>query len=190
MAEEPRPSYVRFEIRSVEDRNATIEQGHYVGRDVVFALITPAGTRDCVEKVAEEWLKGVKEGVDQERIPHSWLVEYTKAFEYFKETREVPEMGTPVGNLPSISPSHAKICLDINVRTIEQLAEANEETVSRIGMGGRALKERARAWLDSADQGKTAAELEALRSEIKTLRERDEAREKELAKLKSKKEEA
>jgi hypothetical protein len=53
MADELKPPYVRFEVRSVEDRTASIESGHYVGKDVIFAIVTPAGTRDRIEREAD-----------------------------------------------------------------------------------------------------------------------------------------
>jgi FtsZ-binding cell division protein ZapB len=188
MADEPKPSYVRFEIRSIEDREASMEAGHYVGKDVIFALVTPAGTRDCVEREASEWIKNIEEGVNQDRIPSSWLVAYRGALEAFTKNQEAPEFGTPVIDWPSASPSQIKLLLDINVRTVEELAAANEETVQRIGMGGRALKEKAQAWLDSSkDAGKVAEEVQALRvanealkSDNKEMRDRLTALEKQL----------
>jgi hypothetical protein len=74
--------------------------------------------------------------------------------------------------------------LDLNFRTVEQLAEATEEGIGRMGMGGRALKAKAQAYLDASNgPGKVAAELDELRVQIKTLTERDAAREAELTKL-------
>ena len=187
MADEVKPPYVFFETRSIEDREATIATGHYVGKDIVFAIVTPAGTRDRIERDAEEWLKNVEEGVKQERIPADWLRIYRGALKDFRESRETPEFGVPIVDWPGASPAQIKLLLDINVRTLEDLSVANEETVSRIGMGGRALKQKAQAWLETAQgPGKVASELEALRVEIQTLRARDEARELELTKLRAK----
>lgn len=185
MAEEQaRPPYVQFEFRSIEDREASITAGHYVGKEVVFALVTPTGSRDRIEKEAEDWLEGYREGVRQDRIPAAWVTAYDQALKNFKESRETPEVGAPVKDWAGASVSQIKLLLDINVRTVEDLAAANEETVNRIGMGGRALKQKAQAWLDSAVTGKTAGELEKLRSENAELKTRDKQREAELKALK------
>lgn len=177
MADEPRLPYVRFETRPVEDRAKSIEAGHMQYRDVHFAIITPAGTKDIIEKPVEDWLLSLQEGVNQERIPQHWLREYRAAYEHYKTTQENPEFGTAVKNWPSITPAQVQVLLNANLRSIEDVAEANEEAVARIGMGGRALKEKARAWLDSAkDTGVTAAELDALRVENQELKDRDAAR--------------
>ncbi len=170
MDEKARPPYVMFETRTVEDREATIAAGRYVGKDVNYAIVTPSGSKDRIEKIAEEWLAGLEEGVKQERIPGEWLEGYTRKYRTWVETREMPEEGTPVMGWPAISPSQAKAILDANVRTLEDLAEANESTLTAIGMGARALKEKAKAWLDTADgTGKAAEELDSLRKQVDTL---------------------
>lgn len=178
MADEPKPPYVKFETRSVEDRAASVEAGHYVGKDVIFAIVTPAGTKDRVERAAEDWLANVAEGVKQERIPESWLHAYKRALEDYKHSRDTPEFGTPIKDWPSASPAQIRTLLDINIRTVEELAAAHEEALASLGMGGRALKQKAQIWLDSSnDQGKIAQEIDKLRVENKELLERDAQRE-------------
>lgn len=186
MAEEARPPYVRFEIRAIEDRDATIDIGHFVGKDVTFAIVTPTGSKDQVEREATEWLKNIEEGVKQERIPGFWLEAYTKALENFNNAQETPEFGTAIKDWPGASPSQIKLLIDISVRTVEDLAAANDETLNRIGMGGRALKQKAQAWLDSsAGQGKLSEELAQLRASNEELKTRDTEREAEFAKMKT-----
>jgi DNA repair exonuclease SbcCD ATPase subunit len=175
---------VIFEERAVEDRAATIESGHYSVKDVHYAIITPAGTKDRIEKIASEWLKDLEEAVRQERFPQTWLDAYKAAYKSWCETREVPENGIPVGSWPGISPAQHKMLLDLNLRTVEQVAEATEEAISRMGMGGRALKAKAQAYLDaSEDVGKTSAELESLRQKVDELLARDKEREEQLKTL-------
>lgn len=187
MSGEPKPPFVRFETRSVEDRDASIEAGHYVGVDTVYAIVTPVGTRDTIEKPVEDWLANIEEGVKQERIPQSWLSAYRGAYKDYQESRETPEFGTPIKDWPVATPSQIRTMLDINVRTVEQLADANEETVGRIGMGGRALKEKAKNWLEtSGDQGKVAERMNALETENGELKTRNEDLAKRLEALEAK----
>ena len=186
MSEEAKPPFVIFEIRAVEDRAKSITEGHYVAKDVHYAIITPAGTKDRIEKVAEDWLKDLEEAVRQERFPHTWLVAYQNAYKSWVETREVPEFGIPVTSWPAASPAQVKMLLDLNIRTIEQVAEATEEALSRMGIGARALKAKAQAYLDaSKDGGKVAGELDELRTKVEALLARDSEREAELKKLKT-----
>lgn len=182
--DKPRPSYVQFEVRAVEDRTKSIATGRYVSQDVIFAIVTPAGTKDRLEKPADEWLLGIEEGVKQERIPQEWLFAYRDALKRFKESRENPEFGTSVRDWPALNPSQVKLFLDCNIRTVEDVADMNEEMVGRIGMGARALKEKARAWLDAAaDTGQVAGELEELRQKNTDLENRNKDLEERLTKL-------
>lgn len=181
---ENRPPYVQFEMRAVENRTASLEAGHYVTVDVPFAVITPAGTRDRIEKEAEPWLADLKRAVTEREFPEQWYHAYSDSFKRWCETRETPEFGTPIVNWPALSPSQVRALLDANIRTIEDLAEATEEGIARIGMGARALKEKARAWLDVASNtGRLSSELEALRVENADLKRRDKERDEKLKDL-------
>ena len=184
MSEDSKPPFVIFEVRAVEDRQGSIDSGHYVAKDVVFAIITPAGTKDRIEKVAEDWLRDLVEAVNQERFPRQWLDAYKQAHKAFLNNQEIPENGTPVKDWPGASPAQIRNLLDIGLRTVEQVAEATEEAISRIGMGGRALKSRAQAYLDaSKGDGKISAELDDLRQKVEALTNRDTEREAALQNL-------
>lgn len=172
MPDELRPPYVRFEIRTEEDREASIAEGHYVGKDVIFAIVTPTGSRDVVEKEVTAWLDNLREGVKQERIPSTWVEAYEHKLMLFKESQENPEDGAAIKDWPSATPSQIKTMLDIGVRTVEDLAAANEETLARIGMGSRALKQKAVIWLEGAEErGKGAERISSLEAENSTLKE-------------------
>lgn len=169
----PKPAYVKFEERPVEDREASIEAGRLMYKSVLFAIITPAGTKDVVVKEVDAWLDSIREGVQQERIPGEWLHAYERALNHFKETREDPEFGTPLKTSTFLTLAQLENCLSANVRTIEDLAQANEETLARIGMGGRALKSKAQAYLDAVATGGASQELEALRVKNTELEQRN-----------------
>ena len=167
MSDEAKPPYVMFEVRPVENREASIEAGHTVFKDEVFAIVTPAGTRDRLEKNAEDWLKSLEEGVVQSRIPASWPEAFRHKLSLFQTNQESPVDGTPLANMTILSPAEVKNILNANVRSVEDLAAAPEEALNRIGMGARSLKQKAQAWLDSSNkQGKSSAELNALRVKV------------------------
>lgn len=183
MEQKARPPFVRFEIRPIENRQASEDQGHYVADDVDFAVVTPVGSKDSVEHRVEDWFRNLEEGVKQERFPQEWLSAYQRAYKDWKEGHETPETGTPITNWSKPSPAQVKILQAVGVRTVEDMAAANEETVQRIGMGGRALKQAAQAWLDSSDHGKISAEIEALRQRDIEREERIKQLEEENKKL-------
>ena len=182
---EERPPYVRFEVRAEEDRQASLDAGHYVGKDVHYALITPMGSKDCIERKADEWFDKLKQDVSEGRCPREWLAAFKEVYKEWCEGREAPVNGTPITDWPPVSPSQVKTLLSLQVRTVEDLAAANEEVLGRIGMGGRALKQRAIDWLTSSESaGKASGELSSLKAANENLQARNtqlEAQLKELA---------
>lgn len=181
---EAKPPYVVFEVRAVEDRDETIKQGHYVGKDVDYAIITPQGSKDRIERVVSEWFQNLEQMVAEERFPREWLTAYRNMFRDWKAGLEVPVNGTPIVNWPALSPSQCKTFLSLNIRTVEEVATMNEEAIRRVGMGARALKDRANAWLSAAgDTGKTAEKVAALGQENADLREANERMQQQIKEL-------
>lgn len=181
---EERPPYVRFEIRAEEDRQASLDAGHYVALDVHYALITPMGSKDCIERKADEWFAKLKQDVEEGRCPREWLAGFREAYKDWCDGREAPVNGTAITDWPPASPAQVKTLLALHIRTVEDLAAANEEVLSRVGMGGRALKQRAADWLSSAaSTGKTSGELSALKAANADLKARNEQLERQLQEL-------
>lgn len=171
-----RPPFVQFEIRAAEDRAASIAEGRYIAKDVIYAIITPAGSKDRIERVADEWFRHLAEQVAQDRFDRTWYAHYKQAFADWKEGREPPVSGTDIRQWPVVSPAQLKLLMDLKVRSVEDLAAANEETIMRLGMGGRALKDKAVNWLASAKSiGQASEALSALQVANQALTERNAA---------------
>lgn len=176
-----RPPYARFEMREVEDREKSLENKFYTTKDIAYALITPSGSRDVVEKIATEWFEQLEQFVREERFPPEWLRYYREQFRNWLEGQEPALEGTDIRNWPVASPSQQNQMRQIGIRTVEDLAEANEEALNRLGMGGRMLKEQAVAWVKNASSAvvqadnalkKAQEELAASNARIAALEER------------------
>lgn len=187
---EDRPPYVSFELRAVEDRTNSIEAGHYCSKDVPFVLITPAGSKDRIEREAEDWFQYLQSQVHAERFPAEWYRAYKHAYEEWAKGNEPVLDGTDVRNWPAASPAQVKTMLNWNVRTVEDMARANAETLQRLGMGAAALKEKAVQWLASAksvgevsekmaalvtENAALKAQVESLQAKVKNLAEQGRA---------------
>lgn len=165
-----RPPYVSFLTRAVEDRNASIEKGAVVMVDVDYAIVTPHGSKDRLEKVVKEWFATLDEAVKQERMPQVWVDAYKGAYKAYKEGREVPVTGTSVRNWPLLTPAQVENLISMRVLTVEDLAAANEELLTRLGMGARALKDKATTWLQTA--GSPGAKLAERMTDFELQNER------------------
>lgn len=173
---ENHPPFITFELRAEEDRDASIAAGHFIAKDVPYVLITPQGSRDQIERNAEEWLAQSEAQVKDGRLPAEWLAAFRRKYDAWKEGVEAPVEGTALANWPAISPAQLKMLQELKFRSVEELASANEEALRHLGMGGRQLKSRAQEWLSSAkDVGKQAEALSALRQEVAELREANAA---------------
>lgn len=183
-AKEERPPYLRFEKRPVEDRDASIKAGCYMTKDVDFVYITPTGTRDVIERQVSEWFAYLAELVKQGRFRSDWLAAFKEAHKLWGQGQEIPLKGMPIKTWPVLSPAQRDNCIKLMVLTVEDLAQANEETLGRMGMGAMALKQRAIDWLKNAkDPSKVSEELNAIRIEMAAIRTRADALEERNAAL-------
>jgi hypothetical protein len=165
------PAWVRFEMRGVEDRGATIANGHYTERDIEMALITPPYSKDCVEKEVKDWLVELDDHVRNNRMPQGWADGYKAKYKAWKSGQEIPEDGIPIKGWTMISPAVQTNLLAIGVRTVESLSKMNDEGMKRYGMGALDLKNRANAWLKAAKNvAPVAQENAALKAEVADLK--------------------
>lgn len=166
--------HIRFETRTEEDRNLSIEAGHIVYKDVDWIIVTPHGARDSNEDRAEAWIEKKGAAARQGTYDIELLKQIRKAYEAYKEGKELPVEGTPLAMLPHLfTPSEIANCKTLNIFSLEVLAQANEETIARLGMGGREMKNRAKKAMEHADNGSGAAlQISALQQENSDLKER------------------
>jgi hypothetical protein len=174
-----RPPYVTFEVRPVQNGEKSQAEGRVVYEDVDYALITPVGGKDQIEWPVEKWMKYSAKQVEEERMPATWLTHFQAIYSAWKQGQEAPVNGLSVKMWPLATPSDVKHLLAANVLTVEDLAVANEQTLMRIGMGSRTLKQKAEAYLKSAETGKTAEVISRLEDSYTAAALRIEALERE-----------
>lgn len=165
-----RPAYVRFEKRAIQDKQASLVTGHFVSKDVDYILVTPPYSRDCIEKSAEKFFQQKMVDVKKGRVPQAHFDYWKRAYEAWKEGQEAPVDGSPLRDWNGISPSQFKNLQAAGCRTIEDVAQMNDEGIRRVGMGAANLKNRARLWLQAAkDHGPLVGELADLKRENEQL---------------------
>lgn len=196
--------FVRFEVRQVEDRAASIANGRYSTKDVDFILLVPAGSggKEEIEAVYSEWLEQRKVDSGRHeirtgdhatpmfaaRFPDTWLEKIENGYKAWKEGQEIPIEGTSILNWAVLSPSQRNRLQQMSILTVEALAEAPDSAVEMFGMGGMTLRQRARDFLalNGTDAAKTAAELEQLRVQNSSLQAQLKSIMEQLPQLKSK----
>ena len=176
-AGEPRPPHVFFEERSVEDREQSIATGAVKMTSVDYVIVQQPGSKDTVEKEAKIWLEAAKHNPN---FPPVWVDRFHAQYKLWKEGHEPTPDGTHVRMWAAVTKAEAETLINAGIKTVEDLAAANEEALRRVGIGARSLQQKARAWVEAA--AKTGATAE----EITQLRVMNEAQQKQIEDLREK----
>lgn len=170
--EKARPPYPQFETRAEVDKKASEEQGHVVFKDIDYIVLTMPGGKQVFDAVAVDFFYQKEKMVIAGTYPKDWLQFFKQAFDEWKKGNEIPVSGTAIKHWPVATPAEIAQLAAADVKTVEDLAEANESTLQVIGMGARVLRDKARTWLQSAsDKGVLVERIANLEEE---LRRRDE----------------
>lgn len=178
MIQQPKLPYVQFRVDVEESKDP---EGHIVYRNKYWADVVPAGGKDVVVKDAEEWLAQLRVKGDTRGLFDSaaneyraWYEHFSKAFEKFKAGEELTVAGTPLRALLAFTKAEIAQCEGARIYSLEDLASCNEEGLRHIGIGGRALKDKASQLLASKGENKIAEELAAAHVKIEELQTRIE----------------
>ena len=157
--------FIRFDTVTVENVPASVKEGRVVWKDVDFVYITVPGSRDVQPEAVKDWWGKLEMQVQTGRMPEQWLREWRSAFEQYKKGNEIPLNGTPIKGWTLAPGSVQKTLIDLGIHTVEALANANDEALSRIGIGAVNFKRRAEAWVKEHDTKEgPAVEIAALQA--------------------------
>jgi hypothetical protein len=168
-----RPPYVRFEEREMGlDADATEREQRPIPRVVVMACITPHGSKDVVEKIAEEWLKQIKQKALAGDYPPEWLSHFELQYKEWRAGNDVPREGTPIKTWQMCTREAGTRLIATGITTVEDLAQFPDSGLGGIGMDGRYLRDLARNWITEAkDKGANAKALADANVEIERLKQ-------------------
>lgn len=161
--EKPRPPYIRFEKRPIERRDAA---GNVTYVDIDYALITQPGGKDTIEKIWKEWFPYVEGLARQGAYPAEWIPIFREAYGAWERGQTAPVRGTPVTNWPAATPAEVKMLTMLGILAVEDVAEMNEEVIARVGMGARALRQKAKDWVAAKEDASLVNQLSAKQAEI------------------------
>ena len=97
-----------------------------------------------------------------------------RGFELWKQGQELPIDGTPLEAWSGVSKGQVAALKLLNIRSVEELATVNDATMDRIGLGSRALRERAAKFCEAQSNGMAAMAAKAAAADetIRQLSER------------------
>lgn len=166
-----RPPFVRFEERELGiNPEATAISGRPIPRVVNMVCITPHGSKDCIEKLADEWFDQTKQKAMRGEFPVPWLDMFKLQYEEWKKGHELPRDGTPTKTWPAITKEQQVRLLALGYSTVEDLAMVPDGSLGTIGLDGRNLRDLARNWVsEGKDKGINAKKLADAETRIADL---------------------
>lgn len=136
--------FVKFFQKAVRDEKASKENGRACFTEREYIDIRVPGTRGTGASRPATFQ-------DKQRFP--------KHYAAFKQRVELPTEGTPLSEWAVISRTFAAELAYHEIKTVEQLAELNDNAASQL-MGGYGYKAKAKEWLERAAADVTADRLQ------------------------------
>ncbi len=125
------------------------------------------------EERVEVYMPGNNLNIPVFKVTDEHRERWPREYEAFKAGLAAPTDGVPLEEWPALNRSQILELRYLNFRTVEDIVNASDLALQRLGMGSRVLKERATAFLDDAARiasaEKAIAEREAANSLVADL---------------------
>jgi hypothetical protein len=146
---------VKFFYKNVQNKMESQKQGRPIYKEKTYIEIRIAGQRDA-QACRPVTFK------DKQRFPAH--------FEAFEKRMEPPTEGTPLLEWSLVPRSQAEELAFLHIKTVEQLATVKDSNIQNF-MGGYALRDKAKKWLETNDVETEDREKAELKAQIATLQE-------------------
>lgn len=148
--------WVEFHRKAIQNNFKSTEAGRPIFDEFDYVdIVIPGGKTKVSRKATEQ---------DKERFKAHWALYQAKQ----NGATGDAVIGTPLDQWPALSTSQVHEMRAMGIRTVDQIANLNDQGIQAIGMGGRELKAKAVAFLASASGN---AEFESLAAENERLSE-------------------
>lgn len=144
------PPFVRFEYMECgRDVEASEKSGRHIPLVKAHALIMQHGSKDVLEKNAEEWLAHIRQKAIEGQYPSEWVKRFEMQFEEFTKGNELPREGTPIRTWPAPNREQVIRLLALGITTVEDLSAVPDAGLGNIGLDGRNLRDLARNYIEA-----------------------------------------
>lgn len=145
---------IQFFTDAKQNAAETLKQGRPVFDEKTFIQINIPGDKNT------EIIREAREGDKNE---------YSRQWKAYEEGRERHIDGTPLSEWPLMSRSQIAELNAINIWSVENLVDLPDSGLDNIGMGARALQQKAQQFLDA--QSDTSAQLAETQRQLAELQE-------------------
>ena len=161
-------AFAEFRLEPVKNNFRTEREGKPVFEDIEYVTIRVPGDRKT------EW---------DGRVTAEHRGRFPREYAAFKAQQELPTEGTPLREWAPVTRSQVLELAAANVKTVEQLANLPDDLLNKsVSMGGFALRDKAKRFLDqaagaaigerlAAENAEKDAKIGDLQQQIDALRE-------------------
>jgi hypothetical protein len=137
-----------------------------------------------VPRLANPWIDKLKDRLKHGYISQAYFDYCHDAFKAFKKNQSIPTSGYALQNWRGIEPAMRDRLIGMGLNTVELVADMNEDAMQYVGMGARAIKEKAKAFLlSSAEPEKATVKITQLESQNSQMAEQLSAMQAKLQEL-------
>jgi len=162
----PNDTALRFYYQPVKNKFQSEKHGRAIFDTALMVEVMVPGSRESTPQfeVERTFCEEAGTGPDGGRIvqrSHKYG-EYQTQIEAFKnQSGEGLVDGTPLSQWPLVDTGTAATLKAAGVHTVEMLAEVSDSNLHKLGIGGRTLREQAKAFLSSRTFGVPSAQMGA-----------------------------
>ena len=173
MRDDEKHLHIEFFVDTVENKRKSAAEGRPVFDEVELIRIKIAGDKN---RVLVNPVNARCTWRENGQLVHGTYAErFAERYEMWSKERVNAESGTPLTMLPAIGLAKREELKALNIHTIEALANLDGANLTKLGMGGRDLKNKAQAYLDSvagtAPTMKLMEQIEALKAQMTALQD-------------------
>lgn len=171
---QPDTHFIKLHFGSSFNQAESDKAGKPVHDKALFVRHIYPGSHDYLDVMVKTWPAGGGEPIIVDNIR---LARYAEIIDKFEKKAKQAETGTPLAAM-NLDPAQIDNLKGSGIDTVEALAEVPDNYLHALGVGGRHLRERAKALFAIRDDN---APLEQLRAENNKLRDQLGAATEELA---------
>jgi hypothetical protein len=165
---------VYFFNHPVPDVLETKAKGRPIDMDVEHVQIKAPGDRNTIRVFPAtdvyKWVDDPHRG----RIAVTYAERFSEQYKQFKASQTQTVKGTSLDELPFLSQSKRGELRALGIYTAEMLAAIDGQPLKNLGMGGRELSEKAKAYIANSEKGAgvnvMAEEMARLKAELEKLK--------------------
>lgn len=163
--------HIEFYTTAVENKRLSQEQNRPIfdNKEMVRIKFVGDPKKELDAPAHEKFTRGP----DGQWI--SYAQAYHKHYDAFKAGEQQRGSGTPLSELPFLTEARRAELKALNIHTAEALADLGDANIGRLGMFGRADRDKARAYIEKAKDGAADARLAAENAELRQRLEALEA---------------